>query len=64
MCDMAYDKLRSVFDICDQSRQGYITVEHFAGLAKEHFGAERTSVSSKCFVSFLKFISQVYFFNL
>ena len=37
-------KLRKVFEICDQKKQGYISVEHFADLAKEHFGAERTQV--------------------
>ena len=37
-------KLRKVFDICDQKKQGYISVQHFADLAKEHFGAERTQV--------------------
>ncbi len=33
------DRLRAVFDLCDSERKGYITVDHFIDLAKEHFGA-------------------------
>lgn len=34
------DKLHDVFDLCDVEKKGYISVEHFVSLAKEHFGAE------------------------
>lgn len=40
-------KLRSVFDVCDVKREGYITVDHFKNLAKEHFGADSDEVRSK-----------------
>ncbi|XP_069124898.1 uncharacterized protein [Argopecten irradians] len=33
-------KLQSVFDVCDVEKEGYITVDHFRNLAKEHFGAD------------------------
>ncbi|XP_033745086.1 LOW QUALITY PROTEIN: LLGL scribble cell polarity complex component 2-like [Pecten maximus] len=33
-------KLQSVFDVCDVQKEGYITVDHFKNLAKEHFGAD------------------------
>ena len=33
------DRLRAVFDLCDIAQQGYISVQHFQDLAKEHFGA-------------------------
>ena len=33
------DRLRAVFDLCDIAQQGYISVQHFQELAKEHFGA-------------------------
>lgn len=32
------EKLRTVFNVCDERNEGYITVEHFKDLAKEHFG--------------------------
>ena len=35
----ASERLRPVFDICDLDKKGFITVEHFANLAREHFGA-------------------------
>lgn len=35
------DRLRPVFDLCDTEKQGYISVQHFMSLAKEHFGAEQ-----------------------
>jgi Ca2+-binding EF-hand superfamily protein len=33
------DKLRTVFSVCDVHNEGYITVDHFKNLAKEHFSA-------------------------
>ena len=44
LCDMEIsedyiERLRAVFDLCDIAQQGYISVEHFQELAKEHFGA-------------------------
>ena len=33
-------KLREIFDVCDETNEGFITVEHFKNLAKEHFGTE------------------------
>lgn len=33
------EKLRTVFDLCDANKEGYITVEHFKNLVKDHFGA-------------------------
>uniref|UniRef100_A0A8W8IUF0 Rab11 family-interacting protein 3 n=1 Tax=Magallana gigas TaxID=29159 RepID=A0A8W8IUF0_MAGGI len=32
------EKLRTVFNVCDERNEGYISVEHFKDLAKEHFG--------------------------
>lgn len=32
------EKLRTVFNVCDERNEGYITVDHFKDLAKEHFG--------------------------
>ncbi|KAK2169910.1 hypothetical protein LSH36_6g14018 [Paralvinella palmiformis] len=32
-------RLRAVFDICDPDKKGFITVDHFVNLAREHFGA-------------------------
>ncbi|XP_070185687.1 rab11 family-interacting protein 3-like isoform X3 [Littorina saxatilis] len=34
------DRFRAIFDLCDDDKDGYIDVEHFKGLAKDHFGAE------------------------
>ncbi len=36
------EKLRAVFDLFDTEKRGYITVDHFVDLAREHFGAEDT----------------------
>lgn len=38
------DKFKEIFDLCDVDSDGYIDVEHFKGLAKEHFGADGTEV--------------------
>ncbi|XP_064624961.1 rab11 family-interacting protein 4-like isoform X2 [Lineus longissimus] len=34
------ERLRQVFDVCDPQNNGYITVEKFISLAKDHFGAD------------------------
>ncbi|XP_052070144.1 rab11 family-interacting protein 4A-like isoform X3 [Mytilus californianus] len=34
------DKLRDIFDVCDEDKEGFITIDHFKNLAKEHFGTE------------------------
>ncbi|KAK7501285.1 hypothetical protein BaRGS_00007410 [Batillaria attramentaria] len=34
------DKFKAIFDLCDEDKDGYIDVDHFKGLAKDHFGAE------------------------
>ncbi|KAL5018405.1 hypothetical protein ScPMuIL_004127 [Solemya velum] len=31
-------KLETIFDVCDENNQGYITIDRFKTLAKEHFG--------------------------
>ena len=31
-------RLRTFFDYCDDDKDGYIDVEHFMSLAKDHFG--------------------------
>ena len=36
------EKLRAVFEVFDTERRGFITVDHFVDLAREHFGAEET----------------------
>ena len=36
------EKLRAVFEVFDTEKRGFITVDHFLGLAREHFGAEET----------------------
>ena len=35
------DKLKAVFDLCDDQDLGYISVEHFSELAREHFGVKK-----------------------
>ena len=50
------DKLRDVFQLCDSEKKGYISVQHFVSLAKEHFGAEGQGeevcvIHVECFVS-------------
>ncbi|XP_078317984.1 rab11 family-interacting protein 4A-like isoform X12 [Crassostrea virginica] len=32
------ERLRTVFNVCDERNEGYISTEHFKELAKEHFG--------------------------
>lgn len=32
------ERLRTVFDLCDEQNEGYITVDHFKNQVKEHFG--------------------------
>ncbi|XP_076447146.1 rab11 family-interacting protein 4-like isoform X2 [Babylonia areolata] len=34
------DRYKAIFDLCDDDKDGYIDVDHFRGLAKDHFGAE------------------------
>lgn len=34
------DKLREIFNVCDENQEGFITIDHFKNLAKEHFGTE------------------------
>lgn len=34
------DRFRAIFDLCDEDKDGYIDVDHFKELAKDHFGAE------------------------
>ena len=34
------DKLRAIFDVCDENNEGFITTDHFKNLAQEHFGTE------------------------
>ncbi|KAJ8318956.1 hypothetical protein KUTeg_004047 [Tegillarca granosa] len=38
------EKLRTVFDVCDDQKEGYITTDHFKNLAKEHFGADSSEI--------------------
>jgi len=38
------EKLQTVFDVCDVEKEGYITVNHFKELAKDHFGADSDEV--------------------
>ena len=38
------DKLHAVFDLFDKNNKGFITVEHFVELAREHFGADNSQV--------------------
>lgn len=38
------DKFKAIFDLCDEDKDGYIDVDHFKGLAKDHFGAEGLEV--------------------
>ena len=38
------DKFHAVFDLFDTEKRGYITVDHFVEVAREHFGAENTQV--------------------
>ena len=45
ICDMEnpqddVDRFRAIFDLCDEDKDGYIDVDHFKELAKDHFGAE------------------------
>ena len=45
VCDMEnpqdnVDRFRAIFDLCDEDKDGYIDVDHFKELAKDHFGAE------------------------
>lgn len=40
MEDMYTYRLKTIFDICDEDKDGYIDISHFASLAKDHFGAE------------------------
>lgn len=44
--DYNTDKFKEIFDLCDVDRDGFIDVDHFKGLAKEHFGAEGIEVRS------------------
>ena len=38
------EQLKSVFDLCDEKQEGFISTDRFSGLAKEHFGgAEEVS---------------------
>nr|KAG5709696.1 hypothetical protein BaRGS_027721 [Batillaria attramentaria] len=39
-CFPCADKFKAIFDLCDEDKDGYIDVDHFKGLAKDHFGAE------------------------
>lgn len=39
------ERLRTIFDLCDEDKDGYIDVLHFKGLAKDHFGADGLEVS-------------------
>lgn len=41
-------KLEAIFDVCDENNQGYITIDRFKTLAKEHFGTDDTEVSCQC----------------
>lgn len=34
------DKIREIFNVCDENQEGFITIDHFKNLAKEHFGTE------------------------
>ena len=34
------DRYKAIFDLCDDDHDGYIDVDHFKELAKDHFGAE------------------------
>ena len=34
------EKLKDVFDLCDVDGKGYISVDHFIQLAKDHFGID------------------------
>ena len=38
--DGSVERFRAIFDLCDTDKDGYIDVDHFKELAKDHFGAE------------------------
>lgn len=52
------ERLKSVFDVCDERKEGYITVGHFKDLAKEHFGqfGDDEVIIVFCLVFFLLFL--------
>ena len=33
------ERLRNIFSLCDDDDDGYISADHFAKLAQDHFGA-------------------------
>lgn len=33
-----FNKLKTVFEVCDEKNDGYITIEHFENLIRDHFG--------------------------
>ena len=41
------EKFRAIFDLCDEDKDGYIDVDHFTELAKDHFGAESVEVNKQ-----------------
>lgn len=40
-----FNKLKSVFEVCDEKNDGYITIEHFENLIREHFGGGESEVN-------------------
>ena len=42
------EKLRAVFEVFDIEKRGFITVDHFVDLAREHFAAEETQSQVAC----------------
>lgn len=39
------NRLKTVFEVCDEKNDGYITIEHFENLIREHFGEGESEVS-------------------
>ena len=54
------DRFRAIFDLCDEDKDGFIDVDHFTGLAKDHFGAEGLDVEVSCLFCMCFFSVAVY----
>ena len=47
-----FNKLKTVFEVCDEKNDGYITIEHFENLIREHFGGGESEVNKSLIISF------------
>ncbi|CAH1794886.1 unnamed protein product [Owenia fusiformis] len=51
--DEYVDQLRTVFNVCDVEKKGFISVDHFVNLASEHFGDSEGNQEIKSIVTLL-----------